>query len=107
MKLDLDKHIFEWTGFGRDNSERSCRDLNGKDFTERPCSDVRAPAQLVYEFQSQFPPLAYTQGTINRVTGELYAKMEADEADAKSFGGYRALSWTTYLMTCKNAKQQF
>ena len=69
--------------------------------------DRLAPSDLEYEFQSQFPPILYTNGTINKVTGELFAKTEDYEADAKSFGGYRALSWTTYIMTCKNANQQF
>jgi hypothetical protein len=107
MKLDLDKHTFEWTGFDRNYSGKSCGNLKGKDLWEQPCTDVWAPSDLEYKFQSRFPPISSTDGTLNRVTGELYAKSENAEPDAKAYSGYRTESWTTYIMICKNANKQF
>lgn len=103
VKIDVDNHMFSWSPEPLQTTVKSCIGL--KDLTDPllTCSHVII-SDLKYEFQMT-SALSVTHGTIDRVTGELYAK--TDQSESVPNGIPKPWFWVTRIMTCVPAARQF
>jgi hypothetical protein len=103
VKIDVDNHMFSWSPEPLPTTVKSCIVL--KDMTDplTTCSHVII-SDLKYEFQMT-SALSVTHGTIDRVTGELFAK--TDQYEAVPNGIPKPHFWVTRIMNCVPAARQF
>jgi hypothetical protein len=107
IKIDLDKKLFFWTYDLP--STKSCSEVSPKTSEELgewlkhgECTDVGVE-ELRFNFRIK-KLFHETEGSIDRVTGQLFAKTETwDNPQILR----HATSWTTWLMTCAPAARQF
>ena len=94
VKIDPEKHLFSWSVGVADDP--SCFELSHPSVS---CSNV-ITSDVKYQFRIQ-SSASLTQGTIDRVSGKLYAREEAwDRNDAVVMRG-------EWFMTCAPATRQF
>ena len=106
VKIDVERHMFSWSVESR--PFKTCYGLGEKDLTGPllDCSEVWSPSDHVYNFRIM-SPVSRTDGTINRVTGHLFAKSAKHNFDLKNRIPLKPIEFVTRTMTCAPAERQF
>jgi len=106
VQIDVAKHMFSWSAESR--PFKTCYGLQESDLTSPllDCSEVWAPSDHVYNFRIM-SPVSGTDGTINRVTGRLFAKSAKHNFDLKNRIPLKPIEFVTRTMTCVPAERQF
>jgi hypothetical protein len=106
VQIDVEKHMFSWSADSR--PFKTCYRLQENDLTSPllDCSEVWSPSDHEYKFRIM-SPVSRTDGTINRVTGHLFAKTDKHNFDLKNRIPLKSIEFVTWTMTCVTAERQF
>jgi hypothetical protein len=106
IQIDIEKHMFSWSAESR--PFKTCYGLQERDLTSPllDCSEAWSPSDHVYNFRIM-SPVSGTDGTINRVTGHLFAKSAKHNFDLKNRIPLKPIEFVTRTMICVPAERQF
>jgi hypothetical protein len=105
IKIDTEKRTFSSSWYG--NFKSCYEEEQNKNLPPEliSCSSV-ATSDVQYEFEIRSPG-SYTRGSIDRVSGHLYAKTEVWQYSSKKDSIPPVDEWKTRIMTCAPAARQF
>jgi hypothetical protein len=104
IKIDLKDHTFSWSPDVA--LTKSCQGVSPRDLLKELCSNVWATSDLEYQFELRLDLTSFTEGTIDRVSGEMHARTEMFEWDENKKEA-RLYAVTMRKMKCVPAAQQF
>jgi hypothetical protein len=106
VQIDVENHMFSWSAESR--PFKSCYGLEEKDLASPllDCSEAWSPSDHVFKFRIM-SPTSGTDGSINRVTGRLFAKTDKHNFDLKNRVPLKSIEFVTRTMSCVAAEPRF